>query len=147
MYDPVAQKSFSLIDCQNNLLALEMDIRLSGDNGSGTAYLLELYSSELAVRTIAVKNNAIYTCDENGAITSTKVCDLSSDSFTNVKVIVDATNNTKDIYVNGTLVLEDLALSSGELESFAPTAYYVVHYTGTNGKLDIDNFKGYYVTE
>jgi hypothetical protein len=78
-------------------------------------------------------------------VTSNKICDLSADSWVNVKVVFDITNNVKDIYLNGTLVMEDLPLSNEDLTDYAPTSLYLVHYNGkTGGAVELDNFKCYY---
>lgn len=155
MYDPVAEESFSTIDCVNNLFAMEMDVRLNGTSDSGTAYLLELFEASKSdqeeartIKPVIMKNNAIYACGADGSVTDTKVCDLSGEAWTNVRVVFDVKGNSKDIYVNGTLVCEDLPLSSAELTDFAPTSFYLVHYNGkTAGTVEIDNFKSSYVAE
>jgi hypothetical protein len=59
--------------------------------------------------------------------------------------VFDITNNVKDIYLNGTLVMEDLPLSNEDLTDYAPTSLYLVHYNGkTGGAVELDNFKCYY---
>ena len=72
---------------------------------------------------------------------------LDTLEWTTIKLVIDLENNTKEIYVSGTLVYTG-ALSVNELDSFSITSVRLVQFinkASKSGEILVDDYKCYYV--
>ena len=70
---------------------------------------------------------------------------LSETEWTTVKVVCHFATNTKDIYINGTLVKEGVALyRTDKYSAYTPAVMRIMHFGGSGiGTLFVDDYKAY----
>lgn len=71
---------------------------------------------------------------------------LSSEVWTTIKIICDLKNNVKTVYINGTLVKDNLAVYDTSITDTAITKCRAIQMKAGSGTVYVDNVRYYYYT-
>ena len=148
-------------------IVVEAKFKLGADSSTLDGDLLKLvqkdYDPNIAAFTLLyLRDGTLYNYKLRPATAGTSIIGeidtsitfgtLSATEWTTVKVMVDLTNNTKDIYINGTLVASGLSVYSTDAgttdydgATSALTSCAVVHLKEGTGSLLVDDVCYYYV--
>ena len=126
-----------------DVLVIEADFML-GEDYKAEADLLKLTGSATLPLIYVGADGTLYDMSSGSKGNSLGVS-LSKTEWTTVKVVVDFANNTKDVYVNGCLVGDGLAVASSIATDYSMNGIRILQFKGTanTGAACLDNFKCY----
>ena len=125
-----------------------------GENWNTQCDIMKMTTNVASTANIFVRINSdgcLYNWDyTNGSgVYGQKLCQLSSDEWTTVRVVCDLAANTKDIYINGVLVAEGLLARRVNMEDTTLPKCRVVHYANDSqsgsGEVYCDYVRYWYV--
>ena len=130
----------------SRVFVLEANYKLEDGVDTTNAGLLRVIASSTNFYTLYLASDGkVYATEGTSTPCGEALTTLTSDGWTNFKVVLDFENNTKKIYVNDEFAFECVISNTVDLDNFVITTVRVAGFEGKGiGSVAFDEYKCYY---